>query len=369
MTKLINSILLLSVLFLLNCSNNKINSFNSELENIEQKYASDKSIAIFDIELVKNRTNWQLKGETTSVQAKETVLLSTKSILGNTEFQDSLIVLPHPYLGADTLAVVNVSVANLRRNPSVGAELVDQVVLGDKLRVLKIKNNRWYFVQTEYGYLGWVTGYSIEQKLAESEWFKNPMAKIIALNSYIYSEPDMKSDIICDIVINSKINLINDSSNWSQVALPDGRTGYIQNSDIINVTNVKTEISVEKLIATAKSMMGIPYLWGGNSSKMNDCSGFTQTVFLAHDMQLPRDARQQALIGVTVKYDSTFQNVMPGDLLFFGSDKRITHVGISLGGHQFIQQDGFVMINSFNKNDDNYSEHRRNGLQLIKRVI
>ena len=60
---------------------------------------------------------------------------------------------------------------------------------------------------------------------------------------------------------------------------------------------------------------------------------------------------------------------MPGDLLFFGSDKRITHVGISLGDYEFIHQDGFVMINSFNKNDENFSEHRKNVLQIIKRII
>jgi len=361
-------LLIIISLFFLNCSNSKIKSFYTELEKIEGKYAPDKSIAIFDVELVKKGANWQLKGETTSVQVKEAVLLSTKSILDNTKFQDSLIVLPYPDLGADTLAIVNVSVANLRRNPSVGAELVDQVIMGDMLRVLK-KNRSFYLVQTEYGYLGWVTGYSIEQKLAESVWFKNPMCKVIALNSYIYSEPDTKSEIVCDIILNSKVNLISKVKNWLQVTLPDGRTGFIQNFNIINTTDVQTEISVEKLIATAKSMMGVPYLWGGNSSKMNDCSGFTLTVFLANGLQLPRDARQQALIGETIEFDSTFQNLMPGDLLFFGSDKIITHVGISLGGYDFIQQDGYVMINSFDKNDANYSEHRKNGLQIIKRVI
>ena len=43
-------------------------------------------------------------------------------------------------------------------------------------------------------------------------------------------------------------------------------------------------------------MTGVPYLWGGNSSKANDCSGFTQTVFKTLGIQLPRDARQQALL-------------------------------------------------------------------------
>ena len=247
--------------------------------------------------------------------------------------------------------------------------MVDQVILGDKLRVLKKHKNRWYFVQTEYGYLGWVTRYSLKTKLADSDWFTKPLAQVTALNSYVYSKPDDNSQIVCDVTINSKVNILNNFAEWAQIGLPDGRTGYINNSDIIDVSNISQEINVANLVATAKSMMGIPYLWGGSSSKMNDCSGFTSTVFLANGMQLPRDARQQALIGKLVDYDSTFQSVQTGDLLFFGSPTRITHVAMSLGGYDFIQQDGHVMINSFYKYSDLYDEHRREGLQIIKRVF
>ena len=128
---------ILASLMIFNCGERIISNFNSELDNIEQKFTPDKSIAVFDAKLNKNQSGWLIKGETTSLQAKEAILLSTKSILGNSGFQDSVIVLPHPDLGADTVAIVNVSVANLRRKPSVGEELVDQVIMGDKLRVLK----------------------------------------------------------------------------------------------------------------------------------------------------------------------------------------------------------------------------------------
>jgi len=116
-------------------------------------------------------------------------------------------------------------------------------------------------------------------------------------------------------------------------------------------------------------MMGLPYLWGGSSSKMNDCSGFTSTVFLAHGIQLPRDASQQALIGKSVEFDRTFQMVKPGDLLFFGSKERITHVGISLGGYEYIHQDGYVDIGSFDPTLEKDSDRKFSNLQIIKRVI
>ena len=116
-------------------------------------------------------------------------------------------------------------------------------------------------------------------------------------------------------------------------------------------------------------MIGIPYLWGGKSSKANDCSGFTQTVFRANSVQLARDARQQALQGLEIVTDSTFSNVRPGDLLFFGSGERVTHVGLSLGGYNFIHQDRDVHIDSFDSNADNFNSFRKKTLKKITRVL
>ena len=58
-----------------------------------------------------------------------------------------------------------------------------------------------------------------------------------------------------------------------------------------------------------------------------DCSGFVQTTFALHGVALPRDAWQQAEVGVETDGQAA------GDLIFFSEreDGRITHVGLSLG--------------------------------------
>jgi len=83
----------------------------------------------------------------------------------------------------------------------------------------------------------------------------------------------------------------------------------------------------EKVIATAKKYLGIPYLWGGtNPDKGLDCSGLTQLVYKQVGVDLPRVSRDQAKAGTKV---ASLDQAKPGDLLFFHSP--VSHVGIYLG--------------------------------------
>ncbi len=86
------------------------------------------------------------------------------------------------------------------------------------------------------------------------------------------------------------------------------------------------------IVDTARTFFrGSSYLWGGITPWGADCSGLVQTVYVLHGMQLPRDAWQQATVGVELPLD--FAAMVPGDLLFFTDrpDRRISHVGIALG--------------------------------------
>ncbi len=123
----------------------------------------------------------------------------------------------------------------------------------------------------------------------------------------------------------------------------------------------------DALVKDAKSMMGVPYLWGGKSSTACDCSGFTQTIFRANGIMLPRNSWLQAKVGQNVEYLPDFSNVQAGDLVFFGREK-ITHVGMSIGGAEFIHQSGDVHINSFDPNAANYNARLREILKGIKRI-
>ncbi|MHB8124882.1 MAG: C40 family peptidase [Desulfitobacteriaceae bacterium] len=97
---------------------------------------------------------------------------------------------------------------------------------------------------------------------------------------------------------------------------------------------IKRQSRTDGILATARSFIGTPYLWGGTTPKGFDCSGFTQYVFAIQGINLPRTSKEQALVGSPIAYS----NLLPGDLVFFDltDERKVNHVGIYLGNAQFI---------------------------------
>jgi cell wall-associated NlpC family hydrolase len=84
---------------------------------------------------------------------------------------------------------------------------------------------------------------------------------------------------------------------------------------------------------TAESLLGLPYREGGALPDGFDCSGLVNYVFARHGVAVPRDVRRQALAGAAVAPG----DLAPGDLVFFSTTGvGPTHVGIAIGGGQFI---------------------------------
>lgn len=95
---------------------------------------------------------------------------------------------------------------------------------------------------------------------------------------------------------------------------------------------------IAEVIAFTHNAMQQPnyYLWGGTVAPNYDCSGLMQAAFASVDVRLPRDAYQQEAFVLPI----SITELEPGDLVFFGTPQKATHVGLYLGEGRYIHSSG-----------------------------
>ena len=104
------------------------------------------------------------------------------------------------------------------------------------------------------------------------------------------------------------------------------------------LTQLEIQQRLPGAIAFAKAAMSADneYLWGGATAPNYDCSGLVQAAFLSVGVLLPRDSYQQEDFVAHVSQ----ADLQSGDLIFFGTPKRTSHVALYLGDGQYIHSSG-----------------------------
>lgn len=90
--------------------------------------------------------------------------------------------------------------------------------------------------------------------------------------------------------------------------------------------------SAASVVAFAQAQVGDAYVSGGTGPNSWDCSGLVQAAFRTVGVDLPRVSQSQSTAGTQV----SLSNLQPGDILYWGSAGSAYHVGIYVGGGQFV---------------------------------
>jgi len=240
-----------------------------------------------------------------------------------------------------------VGISPIRCTPNDSSEQVSQLVFGEVVEVIEIKNY-WVKIKTlKDAYEGFVD-YKHLIALSDKElrqWLDQAETTTV-----------LHQTLKCP---------------WGNQIIPCG--SFIGNEQIFNIgiyqfEKIVADNSDKKGIELATALLNTPYLWGGKSSFGIDCSGFSQLIFRSIDLNLPRDAYQQEELG----QDVSFKDREPMDLAFFSNDKgKITHVGIIMDGNSIIHASGRVRIDTL-KQDGIWNEEMgttTHKLTVIKRLI
>lgn len=289
-------------------------------------------------------------------------------------------------------AVINTSSIFMRGEASYTSENVSQSRMGTPVQVLA-RTGYWVKIRTPEPYEGWVN----ELTLAPYPADYRSCARYICVreHSFVYAEPSLEAARLSDLKMSDIVragktpagSCVTGScsaapSDWAAVLLWDGRSGWVPSADVADFAEwmddagalaakacqtgsagcgLATAEIEERLVGVARKYLGAPYMWGGMSAGLFDCSGLVGFCYFMAGIQLPRDASQQIGCGVPV----AFEDMQAGDLVFFG-EKRVSHVALCTGPGHIIHSSQIVRENSLIAGEPDY--YGRNILG-IRRII
>ena len=317
------------------------------------------------------------------------------------------------------MAVVETSACYMRIAPDYESALETQELMGTVVEIVG-ENGYWREIVSPQPYKAWATEKTLVEMSEEQikEYEKAPKYIFTELYGHLYMEPAEKAQTICDLVGGDVMRVALKASDsqdknrvtkqksvtkgkWAQVILPSGTEGWVLRNAIqplgkridIRMGDISDQLisnnKMEAIITSAYQLLGVPYLWGGMTSKGVDCSGLVRISAIMNDVLLPRNASQMIKCGTAIDVpplliaenglpanaSDRVKNLKRGDLVFFGTPAtaekpmRVTHVGIYLGNNHIIHSSHKVRINSLIPGDADYYEnaHRLIGACRLSR--
>jgi cell wall-associated NlpC family hydrolase len=212
-----------------------------------------------------------------------------------------------------------VPAAPVRREASVDAEQLDQLLFGERFDVAEMRDGFAWGQASRDGYVGWVEAAALSAPLIDATH------RVTALRTYAFAEPSIKAPARGPFSLNALVTV---TEVVDGLARAEG-AGWIALGHLTAAGSAFVEPA-----DTAERFLGTPYLWGGRDSLGIDCSGLVQQALYAAGRACPRDSDQQSGLGNALPLEAADR----GDLVFWPG-----HVGMMLDPQRLLHANAHHM--------------------------
>jgi gamma-D-glutamyl-L-lysine dipeptidyl-peptidase len=149
----------------------------------------------------------------------------------------------------------------------------------------------------------------------------------------VRAEPSEGAERVTEVLPGEPLTVEETRDGWARVRTAYDYPGWLPGDALGGEPDPRwLERAAGDPVEHARSLLGVPYLWGGMSRAGIDCSGLVHMSFRATGRLVPRDADQQEEAGTAVSADG----LRPGDLVSYGDAARADHVAFWLGGGRIL---------------------------------
>ena len=218
---------------------------------------------------------------------------------------------------------VSSQTVNLRKESNSNSTILKQLSRNKQVTVIEKINNTWSKVEVD-GITGYISSSYLSEKKTEvtsrgSEKLREEK-KEETKKEEPKKEETKKTENKTSVTTKKEENKTTETVKKEESKSED--------------KNTSSKVTGSDIVAYSKKYLGYKYVLGAASPKSGfDCSGLTSYVYKQNGYTLNRTSSAQTSNGKKVSKS----NLKAGDLVFFSQgSKKIGHVGIYIGGNEFI---------------------------------
>jgi len=216
-----------------------------------------------------------------------------------------------------------------------------QLLLGAVVTVIDRDQGHVYVQATRDGYCGWLSEKSVGRGPQPTHW-------VVAPGAHLYTEPQVRAPERACLSLGARLAIVGSWGDWGNTP-----HGFVPLCHVRPVDHFAPDP-----VSVAESLLGTPYLWGGNSRSGIDCSGLVQMAFHAAGRDCPGDADMQMVMGRGL---SPTDKSKRGDLMFWEG-----HVAMVVNNELLVHANGHTMSVAYEGINDAISRISSAGGGLVQ---